>query len=161
MFLKFGSSLVMVWDAFTHFHKYPLFIMPLDRQRGRNFVDVVNKSQLSGFYFLHNHSKILILMEDDAPIYSSKESSDWMERHGIKKLLWPANSLDLNPIKNLWKILKDTIQQQVLPQNKEELVNVIQKAWKKVSLEIIEVLFSSMPYHMKAMMKANGGSSRW
>ena len=53
---KSGRSSVMVWGAFTDFDKCPLVIMPLNRQRGRDFVDVVYESRLSGFYFLDNHS---------------------------------------------------------------------------------------------------------
>jgi hypothetical protein len=49
----------------------------------------------------------------------------------------------------------------VLLQNKEELVNTIQRIWEEVSIEIIEVLLASMPYYMKAIIKANGGSTRW
>ena len=58
--------------------------MPLDRRRGRDFVDVVHKSQLSGFYFLHDHPKTLILMEDGALMHCSKESSNWRQAYGIK-----------------------------------------------------------------------------
>ena len=58
-------------------------------------------------------------------------------------------------------VLKDTIQKEELPQNKEELVNTIQRAWEEVSLEMIEVLLASMPHRMKAVIKANGGSTRW
>jgi len=43
-------------------------------------------------------------------------------------LSWPTNSPNLNSIENLWKIVKDTAQYEVLPQNKEELVNIIEKA---------------------------------
>jgi len=44
------------------------------------------------------------------------------------KLSWPTNSSNLNPIENQWKIVKDTNQKEELLQNKEELVNTIQKA---------------------------------
>ena len=57
--------------------------------------------------------------------------------------------------------MKDAIQNELLLQNKEELVNTILRAWKKMFLEKIEVLFASMPHHMKAIIKANGGSTRW
>jgi hypothetical protein len=112
---KSGPSLVMVWGAFTGFDKCPLVIIPPDRWKGRDFVDVVVESCLSGFYFLHDHHETLILMEDGALMHHSKESSDWRQVHVIRTLLWLANSFDLNPIENLWKIVKDTIQKEELP----------------------------------------------
>jgi len=48
----------------------------------------------------------------------------------------------------------------VLPQNKEELVKTILKAWEAMSLEMFEVLLASIPYCMKAKIKANSSSSR-
>jgi hypothetical protein len=33
--------------------------------------------------------------------------------------------------------------------------------WEELSLEMIEVLLASMPHCMKAVIKANGGSTRW
>ena len=36
-----------------------------------NFVDIVYKGALSGFYFLHDHPNDMILMEDGAPVCCS------------------------------------------------------------------------------------------
>ena len=100
-------------------------------------------------------------MEDGAPVHRSKALSNWRQAHGIRKLSWPANSPDLNPIENLSKIVKDIVQKEVLPHNKEELVNTIHRAWEEVSLELIECILVSMPHRMKAVIKANGGSTKW
>jgi len=67
---------MMVWSAFSSFDKCPLIIIPLDRWKGKDSVDVVYESRLSGFYFLHDHLETLVLMEDGAPGHRSKESSN-------------------------------------------------------------------------------------
>jgi hypothetical protein len=51
-----------------------------------------------------------ILMEDGALVYCSKVSQEWRNLCFIEKLDWPANSLDLNPLENIWKFLKHAVQ---------------------------------------------------
>jgi len=42
-----------------------------------------------------------------------------------------------------------------------KLVKNIQSEWEEVSVEMIEVLIATMSSYMKAVIKANGGSTRW
>ncbi len=48
-----------------------------------------------------------IFQPDLAPAHSAKATSTWFKDHGIPVLNWPANSSDLNPIENLWGIVKE------------------------------------------------------
>ena len=79
----------------------------------------------------------------------------------MKRLQWLTNSPDLNPIENLWKILKDVVQKEFLPRNRDELVKTLQRVWEEMSLQTINVLIASMPFRMEAVINAHGGSTRW
>ena len=50
-----------------------------------------------------------IFMQDNAPIHKAHAVTKWLEEMGIEVVDWPPYSPDLNPIKNLWKILKAKI----------------------------------------------------
>ena len=79
----------------------------------------------------------------------------------MRKITWPANSLDLNPIENVWMILKDFVQKETKPNNKGKLIKSIERAWEAISMETFEILLASMPHRMKAVINVGGGSTRW
>ncbi len=47
-----------------------------------------------------------ILQQDLAPAHTAKSTKSWFNDHGVGVLDWPANSPDLNPVENLWSIVK-------------------------------------------------------
>nr|PNR48331.1 hypothetical protein PHYPA_012807 [Physcomitrium patens] len=151
----------MVWGAFTGFDKSPLVIILLDKRSARDFVTIVYEGVLSGFYFLHDDLEQLILMEDGAPVHRSSLPLQWRCAHGIEKLFWPANSPDLNPIENVWMVVKDLLKHHSRPNSKLEMIEKIQSVWDTISIEWLRTLISTMPYRMQAVIAAGGGSTRW
>ncbi len=61
-----------------------------------------------------------IFQQDLAPAHSAKATSTWFKDHGNPVLNWPANTPDLNPIENLWGIVKRKMRH-ARPNNAEEL----------------------------------------
>ena len=79
----------------------------------------------------------------------------------MKKLVWPVNSLDLNPIENLWKIVKDLLRHHNIPKSKQEMIQLIKQVWDEVSLHQLRCLIANMLNRMRAVISMSGGSTRW
>ncbi|PKC72477.1 hypothetical protein RhiirA1_337095 [Rhizophagus irregularis] len=81
----------------------------------------------------------------------------WMSSHNIPVLDWVAQSPDLNPIENLWNHLDYQVRKRKpLPKSKQELINVVQEEWRKISLETV-----LLPMRVKAVIKAKGGHTKY
>jgi hypothetical protein len=53
-----------------------------------------------------------ILQQDGAPCHTAKATKNWLRAMNINVLDWLGQSLDLNPIENLWQMMKRKIAQQ-------------------------------------------------
>ncbi len=62
----------------------------------------------------------LIFQQDLAPAHTAKSTKSWLNDHGVSVLDWPANSPDLNPVENLWSIVKRKMRNK-RPKNADEL----------------------------------------
>jgi len=99
---------------------------------------------------------------DNATPHTSKVAKAFLEKSGMQVLDWPAQSPDINPIENLWAIVKQSIRQQKKqPTNLAQLKRRVKAAWKAIPKETITNLVDSMPRRIQAVIAAEGGPTRY
>ncbi len=81
-----------------------------------------------------------IFQQDLAPAHINKDTKSWLSDHGVTVLDWPANSPDLNPIKNLWSIVKRKMRDTRL-NNGDVMKAAIKATWASITLEQSHRLF--------------------
>src|SRR6476660_9887893 len=62
--------------------------------------------------------------QDNAPQHTSRLAYRWFHNHGVNQLDFPPYSPDLNPIENLWSILKARVEAR-LARTMEEVERVL------------------------------------
>lgn len=68
---------------------------------------------------------------------------------------WPSHSPDLNPIENLWALLKRNVVQKN-PESIEELISSINTCWKQFDKKIIFSIFSSIYKRIDMVIESEG-----
>ena len=156
---KSGQTSLMIWSGFSGEHRSELVFMPRNRRKATAFVELVYDSQLLQFMVKVSCG---VLMEDGAPMHHSRAPEEWRKLRLIEKLDWPANSPDLNPIENVWKLLKNVVQHgQTCPRNLEELKMTLQREWRSISSVRLCNLFHSMPARLQLVIGTKKGHTRW
>jgi len=158
---KSGRTSIMIWGAFVGCTRLPLVIMPPGERDGASFVKNVYDAALGPFLNDQENAADLVVMEDGAPVHRCKVANIWKETKSLKRLDWPANSPDLNPIENVWHIIKDAVQKKHCPKSKDEMLIAIEAEWKAIPDKKLELLVASMPDRINAVIEAKGGATRW
>ncbi len=89
-----------------------------------------------------------------------KVPKSWFNDHGVTVLDWSANSPDLNPIENLWGIVKRKMRD-TRPNNADDLKATIKATWASIPPQQCHKLITSMPRRIEAVIKAKGAPTKY
>jgi len=104
-----------------------------------------------------------VLWQDDSAKYHvSNRVKDWQKSMEMRRMVWPAQSPGLNPIENLWSIIKQRIsKRRHRIANIEELGQIIQEEWDKLDMGVIQKTIETMHRRCLAVIKARGGHTKY
>lgn len=98
-----------------------------------------------------------ILQDDNDPKHRAKIITKWKDEKKIKYIDWPSNSPDLNPIENIWSLLKNKVKK-ITAKNINELKENINVCWNEIQLEHINNTINSMANRIKTVLDNKGAS---
>lgn len=99
----------------------------------------------------------MIFQDDNDPKHRSKVVMQWKDANNIISLDWPSNSPDLNPIENVWAVLKRKLKRHKIT-NFDDFEIAIKACWNDISQQVIDNTISSMSNRIKDLIEANGDS---
>lgn len=106
--------------------------------------------------------KNMIFQQDGASCHTSSSTKNWFTKHKIDLLPWCANSPDANPIENVWRDIKFSINKEKnLPRDINSLKTLIEKVWKNYPVQKLTKLYESMPKRCQEIIKQKGHPTKY
>lgn len=114
-----------------------------------------------------------IFLQDNAPTHTARIVQNWLQEwardNDIELVDWPPYSPDLNPIENLWKLLKEGICKKYpelgsMPKNEaswEQLIRAAIDVWESFGDDLLQQLVSSMNRRLEAVVVARGWYTKY
>lgn len=141
----------MFWGCFSH--RGLLDLVPVDGMlRSNEYIEIL-KTRLVPHY-----RKTNIFQQDLAPCHTAKIVKAFFQKSKVRVLDWPGNSPDVNPIENLWFIMKQLLSKLDCTTKAKVIANV-NKIWKE-SEELKKhcaTLVASMPNRVRQLIINKGG----
>ncbi len=155
--VKFPQS-VMIWAAMSSAGVGPLCFL-------KSTVNAAIYQEILEHFMPPSADKLygdadFIFQQDLAPAHTAKGTKSWFNDHGITVLDWPANSPDLNPIENLWGIVKRKMRD-TRPNNADDLKATVKETWASIPPQQCHKLITSMPRRIEAVIKAKGDPTKY
>ncbi len=147
----------MIWAAMSSAGVGPLCFL-------KSTVNAAIYQEILEHFLLPSADKLygdadFIFQQDLAPAHTAKSTKSWLNDHGVGVLDWRANSPDLNPIENLWGIVKRKMRD-TWPNNADELKATVKETWASIPPQQCHKLITSMPRQIEAVIKAKGAPTK-
>ena len=95
------------------------------------------------------------LQQDNDPKHTSRVAREFLNSNVPEVMDWPSNSPDLNPIENLWAIVKRNVEK-CRPKNLSELESFLGEEWDNIPNSLLISLVDSMSRRCNEVIEKNG-----
>lgn len=154
--VKYGGGSLMLWGCFSAEGVGELNFIEgiMDKYK---YMEILKKNLKISAKKMKKD--IFIFQQDNDPKHTSKLVKDYFAKNQISVLPWPSQSPDLNPIENLWALIKKKLRKG--KKTKDELKEEICTIWKSIPSDFCKKLVYSMPKRLEDVIKTKGKSSKY
>ena len=135
-----GGGSTMLWGCFSANGTGKLVKID-DIMKKHSYLAVLQENPQSSANSF-NMGNTRLFQQGKDPKHTAKIVKKWLNRNKVRMLELPSQSPDLNPIENLWAIVKSKVGKRK-PPSLEELYKICQDEWAAVPAEMRQTLIKN------------------
>jgi transposase len=148
-----GKISASFWGCFSFYGKGPLVIID-GILNSEKYIAMLKEFLLPEIDQLNIQ---IHFMQDNARPHSSKITKKFFNDNGIILLPWPPQSPDINPIENIWGIIKQKLYADFpVPKSKNDLINNVLSIWDDLPTDLFQILAENVPDRIDQLIKKKG-----
>jgi transposase len=151
--VKHGGSSLMIWGCITY--SGPGFISKIDTILDQYlYNEILETDLLESMDWYNLEQRKVIFRHDNDPKHTAKSVTQYLNDQEYTTLVWPVRSPDLNPVENIWALLKIRLFRNY--DGIYELWECIQEVWNAITVEDCRKVIDTMPKRCRDVVKAKG-----
>lgn len=152
---------VMVWSCISSKGTGRLNIVQ-GTMRQEQYRDILQTRLIPQLREWFRNGEPVTFMQDGAPCHTAKSVKAFLQERNIPLLSWPGNSPDMNPIENIWELVKRRVSSEVIT-SKQKLIERVIEVWCRDPelTQLVSSCIESMPRRVQALLKSKGASTKY
>lgn len=155
--VKHGGSSIMIWGCITY--DGPGYVTKIDNTMDKVLYQKILEEDLALTmdWYDYNPRKV-IFQHDNDPKHTAKTVVEYLNGQPYEVMGWPAQSPDLNPIENIWAMVKIKLfrEYDAPPKGIHDLWDRVQEVWNSLGKEECQKVIETMPKRCNDVIKQKG-----
>ncbi|GFV32497.1 transposable element Tcb2 transposase [Trichonephila clavipes] len=153
---RYLTCSIMVWAGIMINGRTRLHVVANGTMTGQRYIDEVLLPHV--FLFCGAVGDKCVFMDDNATCHRTLAVQDCLDSEGIRRLVRPPRSPDLNPIENVWDALgRQVAGRNYTPTNKNTLIRALTEEWDKLPQQLLDNVVLSMVRRVESSITLHGG----
>lgn len=161
MSVKHGGGSIMLWSAITYAGTG--WLCRIEGTMDKHlYKSILEDEQNATINFVCRELNLdrsqIVFQQDNDPKHTPKLVKSYLQSQDYQVMEWPPQSPDLNPIENMWRLLKIRLNEyDSPPKGMQELFERVTEVWYEViTKEECQKVIESMPRRIEDCIKAKG-----